>query len=141
MSDTGQVSGRCLCGAVKYTASKKIEEYGACHCEMCRRWAGGPFLATGGDEEIQFVGEENIGRYKSSDWAERGFCKICGSNLFYYLIPTNQYMMAVGALEDQSELKMHTEVFIDEKPDSYAFSNETNKMTGAEVFALFEQSE
>ena len=30
-----------------------------------------------------FNGEENIERYSSSAWAERGFCKRCGSSLLY----------------------------------------------------------
>ena len=34
--------------------------------------------------------------------------------------------------------KLTTEVFIDEKPGFYAFAQETNQMTGAELFALFE---
>lgn len=141
MSETGKVTGRCLCGSVEYTASEQMEDYGVCHCDACRRWASGPFFATNGDASIKFKGEENISRYKSSDWAERGFCKNCGSNLFYYLVPTGQYMMAVGTLDDQASLIMHTEVFIDEKPASYDFANETEKMTGEEVFAFYETKE
>jgi len=137
MSDTKQMTGRCLCGSVTYSMAEQIEDYGVCHCDMCRRWAGGPFFATHDTKEIEFTGEEHVGRYNSSEWAERGFCKTCGSSLFYYLIPTGQYMMAVGTLDNQTNLAMNTQVFIDEKPASYDFANETTTMTGEEVFAFY----
>lgn len=28
---------------------------------------------------------QHQGRFASSDWAERGFCKTCGTTLFYFL--------------------------------------------------------
>ncbi|MHA1164428.1 MAG: GFA family protein, partial [Alphaproteobacteria bacterium] len=114
-----------------------VDEVGACHCTMCLRWASGPFLELDCGDAVAFEGEENIVRYKSSDWAERGFCGTCGANLFYYLLPTGEYMMSAGAFDDQSGLKFTNQVFIDEKPDWYAFANETKNMTGAEVFALY----
>ncbi len=86
---------------------------------------------------VEFEGAEHIIRYKSSDWAERGFCGACGSSLFYHLLPTGEYMVSPCALDDQSGLKFTCQVFIDEKPDWYAFANETRNMTGAELFAMF----
>ena len=46
-------------------------------------------------------------------------------------------MVSPCALDDQSGLKLTGQVFIDEKPDWYAFANETRNMTGAELFAMF----
>jgi len=76
-------------------------------------------------------------RYKSSDWAERGFCGNCGTNLFYRLVESDVHVMSPGSLDDQSELSLTSQIFIDEKPDWYEFANETEKMTGAEVFAKY----
>jgi hypothetical protein len=36
-------TGKCMCGAVSYTAKGVDKEIAACHCSMCRRWASGPF--------------------------------------------------------------------------------------------------
>ena len=130
------MTGRCLCGAVKFRAEGVPHDVAACHCGMCRRWAGGPGFAVE-VKAVSFEGAERIGRYRSSDWAERGFCKKCGSNLFYRLIDTDQYLMTPGTFDDQSGFKMTTEVFIDEKPACYTFADETSKMTGAEVFAMY----
>jgi len=130
-------SGQCLCGKVKFTIVDPVDEVGACHCDMCRRWSSGPFLALGGDYTVEFESEENIVLYRSSDWAERGFCGNCGTNLFYHLISMDQTILCAGALDDQSGLTFTDQVFIDEKPEFYSFANETKNMTGAELFALY----
>ena len=71
--------GRCLCSAVTFVAEGVAAELHVCHCSMCRRWAGGPTFSTDVGS-VTFSGEENIQRYDSSTWAERGFCKRCGSS-------------------------------------------------------------
>jgi len=137
MSKDGKKTGGCLCGAVRFTVDKAIETFGACHCKMCRTWSSGPFLATECGSNVHFEAKDKIQRYQSSEWAERGFCQTCGSNLFYRLTPDGEYYMAVGAFDDQNGLKMEHQVFIDEKPDGYEFANESRILTGAEVFALY----
>lgn len=137
MNETNGATGRCLCGKVSFRLQGPATTVDACHCEMCRRWCGGPFLALHGQGPVHFEGEEHIVRYRSSDWAERGFCGKCGSNLFYRLVGTDEVMPAAGALDDQSGLTFSTQVFIDEKPAWYAFTNDTRTMTGAEIFALY----
>jgi len=79
-----QKSGSCLCGAVTYQIEDAPAECGACHCGMCRRWSGGVYLGLHVPAgKATFTGEDRLTIYRSSDWAERGFCSTCGSNLFY----------------------------------------------------------
>ena len=137
MSDTSVAKGHCLCGKVKVTAPTMSHKIGACHCRMCRRWTGGPLLAVDCGNNVSFEGKENIGVYHSSDWAERGFCKSCGSHLFYRLKQSNQYIMPVGIFDNGKDFIFDHQIFIDEKPEYYCFSNETHNMTGAEVFAKY----
>jgi hypothetical protein len=104
---------------------------------MCRRWSGGsPFFAAQAKNVI-FESEESIGRYTSSDWAERGFCKKCGSTLFYLLKQTQAYHMSVGAFDDPSAFRLALEIFIDQKPDGYALAGDHPRWTEAETFAKF----
>lgn len=130
-------TGRCLCGKVRFTINEPVHEVGACHCDMCRRWSGGVFLALHCTGPVSFEGEDHIVRYKSSDWAERGFCGNCGTNLFYRLVDSDEHIMSPGSLDDQSELSLTSQIFIDEKPDWYDFANKTEMLTGAEVFAKY----
>lgn len=136
MAKTHHVTGRCLCGGVKFSAEAETLDVTACHCDMCRRWSAGPFMEVN-CKNVQFEGEDHVGRIRSSDWAERGYCKACGSNLFYHIIGGEDYQLSAGLLDDQTSLQLTMQVFIDRKPPFYEFSNTTKMMTQAEVFALY----
>jgi hypothetical protein len=142
MSETQSTSerrGECLCGAVKIVAKQAASHVGACHCAMCRRWGSGPFMEIDCGTDVAIEGEEHMTRYASSEWAERAFCGKCGTNLFYRLKDANQHMVAVGLLDDSDGLTFKTEVFVDVKPDFYSFAQDTQKLTGAELFALAQE--
>lgn len=138
-----EVKGKCLCGSVELQIefSTPITEIAACHCGTCRNWLGGPMLAVDSGVLKGISGESFITRYESSEWAERGFCNKCGTSLFYYLKPAEQYHFSVGLFEGDLQWKLSHQIFIDEKPNYYSFSNETENMTGAEVFAHFNSEE
>ncbi len=140
MSKTFEATGTCLCGAVQLHAESASIHTGACHCAMCRNWGGGPYLSTACGPEVDITGEDAITRYSSSKWAERAFCSRCGTHLFYRLKANNQHFVACGLFGDEPRFVFHHQVFIDEKPDYYCFSNETKDMTGPEIFARFNDS-
>lgn len=137
--------GACMCGAVRFEITSDVTEAAACHCGMCRKFTGGVFLAvtvpSGG---LVFDSDDALGVFKSSDWAERGFCKTCGSSLFYRLtVPgpmRGEVYLGLGTLDDANGVPLTTEIYMDRKPDGYCFAGKTNKMTEAEVVALFAPS-
>ena len=90
---TTQATGSCLCGAINVSANATPNNVGACHCGMCRRWTGGPFLAIDCGDDVSFSGAENISVFDSSQWAERGFCNKCGTHLFYRLKGNQQHFL------------------------------------------------
>ena len=124
-------TGRCLCGAVTYTARDLELHVHACHCGMCRRWSGGPGFALQAGA-VEFQGESHIRRYRSSEWAERGFCGECGTNLFYRLVEPGTHMLQMGTLDDQSDVDLAGEIYIDAKPPGYALAGEHPRLTEAE---------
>jgi len=115
------------------------DEVGVCHCGMCRRWGGGPFFAIHCKEGVEFSGEENIARFASSDWAERGFCRECGTHLFYFLALNGEYAVLAGLFDDDKEFAIKEQIFIDRKPGFYSLANETRNLTEAEVMAQFSE--
>jgi len=137
MSEIQPGKGSCLCGSVQINAPSLHRELTACHCDMCRKWAGGPLLSIDCGTDAIFEGEEFITVYNSSDWAERGFCKKCGSGLFYRLKEKNQYYIPIGLFENYEGIEFVEQFFIDKKPEYYSFSNKTHTMTEAEVWAKF----
>ncbi len=140
-----QHEGRCLCGAVSFTIQDLRKDYGTCHCKMCQRWAGSALLAvTVEDAQIRFEGEDHIGRFQSSDWAERAFCTTCGTGLWYRVtIPgphQGEYEIPIGLLDNSNGLEMTREIFIDLKPDAFAFDGDREQLTEAQVLALYGQT-
>jgi hypothetical protein len=135
---TTEKTGGCLCGAVRFAARPKNHDVGVCHCSMCRRWAAGPFFAMECEGAVQVADKTNLGVYRSSEWAERCFCKTCGRVLFYRLVGKDNFgVISAEALDDRAGLKFASQIFIDDKPGYYDFANTTHNMTGAEVFAAF----
>ena len=137
MATANPKSGGCLCGAVRFTAAPKDHDVGACHCSMCRKWTAGPFMVLDCADTMKIENAANLGVYRSSEWAERCFCKNCGSALFYRLVGKEHYFVSAEAFDDRAGYVLASQVFIDEKPDYYGFANKTHDMTGAEVFAAF----
>ena len=89
-------------------------------------------------KDVTLYGDEHIGRIRSSDWAERGFCNKCGSNLYYHIIDSAEYQISAGVFDHQSLLQMLSlQVVTDSKPHYYEFSNKTKMMTAADVLAEF----
>jgi len=126
--------GSCLCGAVTFTARELGTDAGACHCDLCRKWGGGPLfaLACAG---LEFANEEQIRTYDTTPWASRGFCAVCGTHLFIRVKATGRYILPAGLFDVESRLRFDHQIFIDRKPAYYTFANETRDLTGAEVFA------
>ncbi|MEQ8695328.1 MAG: GFA family protein [Bauldia litoralis] len=136
-------SGRCLCGGVQFTAAGVPGVVSVCHCDICRRWIGGPMMAVHPEGGIEFQADGTLVWYRSSDWAERGFCSTCGSSLFYRLSEQPDYV-AIGAgvldpAEAYSGIENH--IFVDEKPGFYEFADDAPRRTGAEVIAEFSGEE
>jgi len=131
-------TGQCLCGAVRFTADVVSAEFGVCHCRMCQRWAGGPFISAEA-KNVVFESEEFVRRHQSSQWAERGFCSRCGSAIFYRFVESDQYEICVGTFDDMHDLVMSGEIFIDRKPDGYAFAGDHPRLTEAQTMAKFKE--
>ncbi|MDR6235961.1 GFA family protein [Pseudomonas oryzihabitans] len=135
MSTPLSCHGQCLCGAVQLDCRPDSTEVSACHCQTCRRWGGGPLLVAECALPPIIGGGDALAIHASSDWAERGFCRHCGTHLFYRLKTKPYYAIPVGLLGDGPDWTLTSEVFIDAKPAWYCFSNQTRQLTGAQLFA------
>jgi hypothetical protein len=139
MGQASRFSGGCLCGAVRFTAVPEKLEMDVCHCGMCRRWSGGVNMSVPCND-LAVEDERALGRYASSEWAERLFCKECGSSLFWRMQSDTSGHVAVSfqSFDHLAPVAFAEEIFIDEKPALYAFAGDRPRKTGAEVMAAFE---
>lgn len=123
---------QCLCGAVTLEVPETHELH-ACHCGKCRTWNGGAsFTLTAQSPKIS--GSEHIGRYSSSEWAQRCFCKECGTHLFVQV--GNDYYINAGLFADNAAFRTASQIFIDCKAPYYDLANDTPKLTEAEFLAM-----
>jgi hypothetical protein len=100
-ADSVRLTGGCQCGAVRYALSVKPRGAAPCHCRMCQKAGGAPFMVFAGvpTKYLSYTrGEPTI--FQSSEIAERGFCQKCGTPLTYRLKASERISVTVGSLDD-----------------------------------------
>jgi len=109
-------SGSCLCGAIKFNISGKIQNIIHCHCSECRKAQGSAFATNGNvnSNDFNFLsGESNLTGYASSPGQTKYFCKTCGSPI----------MSKTQSKPDQVRIRLGTIISdIDEKPEAHIFT-------------------
>lgn len=128
---------KCLCGKVSIKLNSLDPELGVCHCDMCRKWSGGPYISVKHAGAVTIDGDEHVTYYNSSDWAERAFCSSCGTHLFYRLKDKAETYFPAGLLENQTGMVLDHQIFIDKKPSYYSFAEQTKDFTSEQVLAMF----
>src|SRR5271166_2693395 len=99
-------TGGCQCGAVRYELGAAPRGGSICHCRMCQKAGGAPFMVfTGAMREARFVVTRGAPAvYRSSKIAERGFCAVCGTPLTYRLIDGGRISVTIGSLDRPAEV-------------------------------------
>jgi hypothetical protein len=117
-------SGSCLCGTVRFTINGPLREVVFCHCGQCRKQSGLYFASTNAqDADIVMEGADEVTWYQSSEKASRGFCKHCGSALFWKYEGLTHTSIQAGALDKPTHLKPGYHIFCEDKGDFYEISD------------------
>lgn len=115
------LTGRCLCGAVEFQLTPPVRDVIVCHCRQCAQWTGYAVAATAvAIENFEVTrGAGDIGWYRSSGHADRGFCKVCGSSLFWRPADGTRMSVLAGSLEPPTGLHVGAHIFTANKSDYY----------------------
>ncbi|MBL3585024.1 GFA family protein [Rhodovulum sulfidophilum] len=115
------VTGSCLCGRVRYRIDGPLSPVVACHCSQCRKASGHHVAATTVLRD-DLVIEGEVRWYTSSAGAQRGFCPVCGSNLFW---DGGQDYLAVfaGTLDGDPGVQMAAHIFCADKGAYYEITD------------------
>ena len=100
------MTGGCQCGAVRYELLVRPQHAGICHCRMCQRASGQPFMAFAGvkyDELRWTRGRPSL--FASSNIVERGFCGQCGTPLTYRRFAGDSIGVTIGSLDDPEAVR------------------------------------
>jgi len=103
-------TGGCLCGAIRYRASQAPRWAAHCHCSMCRKVSGAPFLTFVEFPEGTFawtLGEPRP--YRSSPGVMRRFCAECGSTLTFE--PDKMLFVALGSLDQAEHVQIESHCY------------------------------
>jgi len=121
MASDNKVNGSCFCGAIKFTADLPSKWCAHCHCSMCRKAHGAGYVTWTGFEQAQVSigsGTDQLTWYDSSPGAQRGFCRQCGSTMFFRSERwAGELHIALGCIDDALDREPQANVFFDRHVD------------------------
>jgi hypothetical protein len=116
--------GSCLCGAVRFSVEGPLREVIFCHCGQCRKQTGLYYAATNAQEDdVTLAGQDSVTWYQSSEKARRGFCRHCGSALFWKFDGTDYVSIQAGSFEQPTGLVGGSHIFCADKGDFYEIND------------------
>ena len=121
-------TGHCLCGAVRFSVSGELRDVKACHCKQCQRATGSYVMATKADhrhiELEDTCGSLTWFRDPNGDWARRGFCNLCGSNLFWQRDNADAMSIMAGAFDEPNALILGAHIYVADKGHYYRIGDD-----------------
>jgi len=118
----GTFEGGCLCGAVRYRSIVAPVRGVLCHCSMCRKHSGAPALAFVHFpvKSFSWLGAQPA-RFRSSKYAERGFCPECGSSLtMHEAALDDRVQVTLGSLDAPERARLDDQVWVKSRIDWFA---------------------
>lgn len=113
-----RATGRCLCGAVTLEIRGPLRDVVVCHCGQCLRQHGAPPSYTAAAwTDVAINGAKDLKWYQSSQDARRGFCRRCGSSLFWEPMGSGRVSIAAGCLDKPTDLRTVRHIFVADKGD------------------------
>ena len=100
----------------------------ACHCTQCRKTSGHHVAATSAARDAVTISGD-VTWYGSSETARRGFCPVCGSNLFWDGAGENLSIFA-GTLDGPTGLSIAGHIYCRDKGDYYEITDDVPKADG-----------
>jgi len=118
-----KLSGKCLCGNIRFSMDTEIIRTANCHCSDCRAATGAAYgtLVMVDEDAIHVTGTPKIYRHKADSGAdiEKHFCPDCGSQLFGRNSGRPKVTsIRAGTLDQTSEVRPSVNVFLDSKIES-----------------------
>jgi hypothetical protein len=100
--------------------ARGVGQLNACHCRQRRKSSGHFFASTDVPKtSLTIHGEDNVTWFPLSERARRGFCKTCGSSLFWDPIFRDFIGIAMGAFEQPTDTRLAIHIFVADKGDYY----------------------
>ena len=116
------LTGRCNCGAIRFTLLGQPIEPLACHCTQCRKQSG-HYMADAEVPKAEIAIEGEPRWYQATPDARRGFCPTCGSGLFWQRLGSGDMGFSLGALDGPTGLRLEKHIHVASKGDYYTIAD------------------
>lgn len=124
-------NGSCLCGGVRFRVRGSLRGVIYCHCSQCRKQSGHFYAATSADAgDLTVEGEDMVTWYAASPEARRGFCRVCGSALFWKRLGAQDVSILAGAFDKPTGLSGEIHIYVADKGDYYEIDDGLPQDTG-----------
>ena len=126
------IRGGCLCGAVRYEVRGPLRNVVNCHCSMCQKLHGAfGAHSKARKADLTITNSDGLAWYKSSEVARRGFCRKCGSSLFWEPFDQDATGILAGSLDRPTGLSTIGHIFVAEKADFYDIKDPHPQFSGS----------
>ena len=112
------MTGRCLCGAITYSADAEPVWQGVCHCSNCQRQTATAFsVIVGVPRSALTIEGDTLSSFKTvsegyDSTTERHFCSNCGSPIFSVIESMSELAwLKAGTLDDTSWFEPTAEIW------------------------------
>ena len=120
-----ETTGGCLCGGVRYRVKGPLRSIVYCHCSQCRRTSGHFVAATAvATDALTVVAGKSLEWFASSEIASRGFCRRCGSSLFWLPKTEDHVSIMAGTLDESTGLQAVAHIHTGDKGDYYELTDD-----------------
>ena len=110
------LTGGCQCGAVRYRLDAAPTGANVCHCRMCQKAGGAPFMAFTGVKLAELVWTRGAPKtFVSSAIAERGFCGECGTPLTWRAFGRDRISVTIGSLDEPDAVAPEVQLDVESK--------------------------
>ncbi len=118
-------TGGCFCGAVQYEVKGPLRDVVNCHCSQCTKLNGNyGSHSKARKANITVTKDASLTWYKIPNNARRGFCRECGSGLFWEQFKQDATGIIAGSLDGPTGLKTIGHIFVEEKSDFYEITDD-----------------
>ena len=112
-------TGGCLCGVVRFLISGPLRDVVNYHCTMCQKLHGAVGAHSKARKaDIKITEERGLKWYRTSETARRGFCRECGSRLFWQPDEQDATGIVAGCLDQPTDLRTMGHISSVKKPTS-----------------------
>jgi hypothetical protein len=112
------IEGGCFCGNIRYEITLAEYPVASCHCSMCRKTSGAPYVAwlIVPKTSFNYTGSSSLSELKSSEGGRRSFCNQCGTPVTCVNAAHPDIIdVTVGSLDEPGGFKPTMQAFEDSR--------------------------